>query len=193
MRAWDPHYLYKQWKMCERELECYIFTRLERWSKKSGVTVAGSTHIIYPDAPKISRLYFQTPFSKERKTVNLHIRGPLWQTRWATISACCQAQLCHQGSNSLLPRQVASPSVEIPRASIGHFYKANPGLEMTWPLLRTFSGYISAPMIFWWRFYHYKLAIITTLKNPLFCDERNSWSCTVSVWCPQLLSKCWSR
>ena len=45
-----------------------------------------------------------------KDTVNLHIHGPLWQTVGHLFSLLLgqgPAQLCHQGSNSLLLRQVA--------------------------------------------------------------------------------------
>ena len=74
---------------------------------------------------------------------------------WATLTdggppffpAAWPAQLCHQGSKSLLPRQMAYC---LRNASGRHwaFLKGHSSLEMTWPLDRIFSGYISAAMIF---------------------------------------------
>ena len=99
---------------------------------------------------------------------------------WATLfpSAAWPAQLC---GNSLLPRQVAHHLSKCPGPPLGIFTRPDSGLEMTWPLFRTFSGYrFLHPWIFEWTYYHTISWLKLQFKMLFFCAAREiPWSCTV--------------
>ena len=81
-------------------------------------------------------------------TVNLHIRGPLWQTVGHPFSL-----LLGQPNSAIKAATLYCPGrwpTVCRNASGRHwaFLQGHSGLEMTWPLVRTFSEYISESINF---------------------------------------------
>ena len=100
--------------------------------------------------------------------------------RWATLFPCCLASPTLPSRQQLSTAQAGGPpSVEMPRAAIGQFYKAT--LAFKWrPFFRAYSGYTSAPMIFFdgriitisWLKLQLKSALFTSATIEIHGDVR---------------------